>query len=57
MEFFDSHSHYNDEKYNDDRDEIINKIYKEGITSTVCVGYDLVKSKYALEIAKNNNFI
>lgn len=57
MEFFDSHAHYNDEKYDEDREEIIKKIYEEGITHAVCVGYDLVKSKYALEIANTHNFI
>lgn len=57
MDFFDSHSHYNDEKYNDDREEMLDKIYKEGITHTVCVGYNFEKSKYALEIAKNHDFI
>lgn len=57
MEFFDSHSHYNDEKYDEDRKEIIKKVYEEGITHTVCVGYNLEKSKFALEIANENNFI
>ena len=36
MEFFDSHSHYNDEKFDEDRKEIIDSIYKENITKTVC---------------------
>lgn len=57
MEFFDSHSHYNDEKYDMDRKEIINSIYKEGITKTVCVGYNVEKSEEALEIAKENHFM
>ena len=51
MEFFDSHSHYNDEKYDLDRDQIIDTIYKEGITRTVCVGYNVDQSKQAIEIA------
>ena len=38
MEFFDSHAHYNDEKFNEDREEIINLIYEDNITKTVCVG-------------------
>ena len=41
MEFFDSHSHYNDEKFEKDRNNIIKSIYNEGITKTVCVGYNL----------------
>ena len=32
MEFFDSHSHYNDEKFNQDREQLIQDTYKEGIT-------------------------
>ena len=57
MEFFDSHSHYNDEKYDEDRNSLINKIYKEGITRTVCIGYNLEKSKFALDIANEFQFI
>ena len=57
MEFFDSHSHYNDEKFDEDRKEIIDSIYKENITKTVCVGYNLEKSRMALKIAQENNFI
>ena len=57
MEFFDSHSHYNDEKYDIDRKELIESIYKEGITRTVCVGYNVEKSRNALEIAKENHFM
>ena len=29
MEFFDSHSHYNDESFENDRDELINKTLEE----------------------------
>lgn len=57
MEFFDSHSHYNDEKFDIDRKELIKRVYAEGITRTVCVGYNLEKSKFALEIADDNDFI
>ena len=52
MELFDSHAHYNDEKFNDDREEIINQIYKSGVTKIINAGYSLESSKYALEIAK-----
>ncbi len=37
MEFFDSHSHYNDEKFNSDRETIINQTKEEGITRWNCV--------------------
>ncbi len=57
MELFDTHAHYNDEKFDLDREEIINKIYNDGITKTVCVGYDLEKSKMAIKIAEEHDFI
>ncbi len=57
MEFFDSHSHYNDERYQDDRDSLLKSIYNEGITSTVCAGYNVEKSKFALEIANQYEYI
>ena len=52
MELFDSHAHYNDEKFNDDREEIIKQIYKSGVSKIINAGYSLESSKYALEIAK-----
>jgi len=58
MEFFDSHAHYNDEKFDEDREAILSKLYKEEqITRITCVGYNLEKSKYALELANKNSFL
>lgn len=57
MEFFDSHAHYNDEKFKEDRDELIKKIYNEGITKIINAGYSLESSKQAIEIAQNYNFV
>ena len=57
MEFFDSHAHYNDEKFNEDREEIINLIYEDNITKTVCVGYNVIKSQEAIEIANKTHFM
>ena len=37
MEFFDSHSHYNDEKFDKDRGEIIEQTKEEGISKWNCV--------------------
>lgn len=57
MEFFDSHSHYNDEKFNEDRNEIIKHTYESGITKFVCAGYDIQSSKLSLEIANKYDYI
>lgn len=58
MEFFDSHAHYNDEKYDVDREAILSKLYNdEKITRIICAGYNVEKSKYALELANENSFL
>ena len=57
MELFDNHAHYNDEKFNEDRDEIIREIYNSGVTKFICAGYSLESSIKALEIANKYNFI
>ena len=44
MELFDNHAHYNDEKFDDDRDEIIKKIYDSGVTKLISAGYSLASS-------------
>ena len=57
MEFFDSHSHYNDEKFNEDRKKVIENTYKEGITKFVCAGYDIESSKFSLKLANEYEYI
>ena len=57
MEFFDSHAHYNDEKFNDDLEEVIQNTYKEGVTKFICAGYDIQSSKKSLDISNNHEFI
>ena len=57
MEFFDSHSHYNDEKFDEDREQIIEETYKSGVTKFICAGYDVQSSKKAIEISQKHEFI
>ena len=57
MEFFDSHSHYNDEKFEEDRDELIESIYNSGVTRIINAGYSLESSKKAIQIAQDYNFM
>ena len=57
MEFFDNHSHYNDEKFDEDRDQIIKDTYNDGVTKFICAGYDIESSKSGLEIANKYDFI
>ena len=57
MEFFDSHAHYDDEKFDEDREEIIKQIYNENITKFMSAGYDLKSSKKGIELANKYDFI
>ena len=58
MEFFDSHAHYNDEKFEIDREAILSKLYnEEAITRITCVGYNLEQSKFAVKLAEENSFL
>ena len=57
MELFDSHCHLDDEKFNEDREEIIEQIKKSGVTKLISAGYSLEGSKQATELAKKYDFI
>lgn len=57
IEYFDSHSHYNDEKFDLDREAIIQETYNSGITKFMCIGYNIESSKKAIEIASKYDYI
>ena len=57
MDFFDSHAHLNDEKFNDDRENIIEILREDGISNFINAGYSLEGSKQAIELAKKYDFI
>lgn len=57
MQLFDTHAHYDDEKFDEDRDELINKIYNSGITKFMSAGYNLKSSQTGIELAKKYPFI
>lgn len=57
MEFFDNHAHLDDEKFKEDQEELIKKIYEEGITRLISAGYSLEASKEAIQLAKKYDFI
>lgn len=57
MEFFDSHAHLDDEKFDEDREEIIEKIHNDEISKFISAGYSLEASKKAIELSKKYEFI
>ena len=57
IELIDSHAHLDDEKFDNDREEIISKIQDAGIKNFITAGYSLEGSKKAVELAEKYDFI
>ena len=57
MKVFDSHAHYDDEKFNLDREDIIEKVHSSGVDKIVSAGYSMEGSKKAIELSKKYDFI
>ncbi len=57
MELFDSHAHYNDEKFDTDRELVIKQIFEAGVTKVINAGYSLEASKFALKIAEKYDWM
>ena len=56
MNLFDNHAHLDDEKFNNDREEIIKEIGKE-IKGFISAGYSLEGSQKAVELSNKYDFI
>lgn len=57
MKLFDNHSHLNDEKFDEDRDEIIREIINTDTKKFITAGYSLEGSKKAVEISNKYDFM
>lgn len=57
MELFDTHAHYNDEKFDDDRKQVIQDIYNSNVTMLVNAGYSVESSIKGVEIAKDYDWM
>ena len=51
--FFDSHAHYDDERFEEDRDLLLPYMQENGVDYIINVCADLPTSRKALEIAEN----
>lgn len=54
---FDTHTHYDDEQFDSDRDELLGKLQEAGIETIVDVGASIETTKKALELAHKYDFI
>ena len=57
MKFFDSHMHIDDEAFDNDRCEIIKKIYNSGLEKALDLGCNINSSKKVLEIVEKSEFL
>ena len=57
MEFFDSHAHLDDTRFDEDRETLIQEIKKAEITKFVSAGYSIEGSKKGLELSKKYDYI
>ncbi len=51
MELFDAHAHLNDEAFNEDREEVIEKCFENGVKYITEIGYSKETSYKAVELA------
>jgi len=54
---FDTHAHYDDEKYNHDREALLGGLPDAGIVNVVNIGYDIGSSVKSGELASRYSFI
>ena len=54
---FDSHAHYDDSRFTDIKDELLNQLPKSGVGGVITCGCDVNSSKSACEIAENYDYI
>ncbi len=48
---FDSHAHYNDERFKENQEEVINHVFENGVRAIINIGADIKTSKESIEIA------
>ena len=54
---FDSHAHYDDKRFDEDRDELLNRMHREGVEYIMTIGADLPTSYAARELAERYDFV
>ena len=57
MNLFEQHAHYDDEKFDEDREKIIEEIFKFGVKKIISAGYSLESSKKAIELSENQDLV
>lgn len=53
----DSHAHYDDERFDPDRDDVLNECVRHGVTHIVNAGSNIESSKKSVELARKYPFV
>lgn len=54
---FDTHAHYNDRKFNKDREELFEELREKGIGRVVNIGADIESTRQSVDLANTYDFI
>ena len=57
MKLFDTHAHLDDERFDEDRELLIEKLKEENVSLVVNPGADMKTSRAAIKLAENYDFI
>lgn len=57
MKYFDTHAHYNDKAFDDNREEVLNRCLEENVKYIVNVGASVSESKESINLANKHDFI
>ena len=57
MKLFDSHAHYDDPRFDEDRDEVIKAVRENGVRYITNIGASLATSRAAVALSKQYDFI
>lgn len=55
--YFESHAHYNDRKYDEDRDSLLKELKESGISYLINIGADMKSSLESIKLAEKYDFI
>lgn len=57
LEYIDSHAHYDDERFDTDRDELLWRIHKGGVLKIVNMGCNILRSQLSVEYSEKYPFM
>lgn len=57
LEYIDSHAHYDDKQFDEDRDQLLERIHGAGVRSIVNMGCNMERSRLSVEYAEKYPFV